>query len=205
VSVVSNMVCYASPDGYVAILNGMPSLLTAPHYSRREWQALLPGTMRAETHDGMIVLSSSTGTLIIEPAEGKQAAVTTTTVESVMFFHDLESDLLYLIRADGTSRYQETFATGTGAETAVWKSRTFEFPEPVAFAVLLVRAESYPSGTPITVKVESETQSNTVTVTAGAPRWIPVMRPERKWTLTITTVVDIHSIAISTSMQRLRA
>ena len=48
-------VVYTSPDGLVEVTAGAPSVLTDRFFTRREWQALIPTTMRLAYHDNRIL------------------------------------------------------------------------------------------------------------------------------------------------------
>jgi len=204
-SIVSlgNSVFYASPDGYCAITNGAGTVMSKAFYTRDQWQALDPSSVRAAIHDEQVFLRfSSTSTLVFDFSQPGMSLLTTTDEEINALYVSLEDDVLYTTQTG----VLQTVRGGATVLKGEWKSKQFLFPVPVGWTTGRIRAESY-TASPKNIILKLYGNGSlvaTLNVTSDLPFRIPRLRPERKWEFIIDTYDVINEFVLATSMGDVR-
>lgn len=197
-------VLYASEDGLVSIGSGI-SVLTQNIYSRDQWQALNPDSMKCFIYNGRVIVfyttsGGSRGTLLMD-VSGQGALLTTTNINALTAvhsgFYDPKTDILYL--ALGTNIVR--FDSGSNL-TMLWRSKDFRLPFPESLTTAQVRAEAYP--------VEFRLYADGVlrhakTVNSGEQFRLPSGFRGLDWEFEIEGSNEVSEVLISSSSVELRA
>jgi len=164
-------VCYASPDGMVAISGpGRADLITVNVFTREEWQAFNPPSMICRAHDNRIFVQyqktdSTRGMFILETTQDGFGKVSLAFSCTAMF-PDLLTDKLYLVLdendppsnvgsprtdqvvPDGRTIYAfDSYDGGSPAVSAklpyLWESKLSMLDRPITFRYGRVQAKSF--------------------------------------------------------------
>lgn len=189
---------YASPDGLVGLSGGGARLLTEPHYSRGDWQALTPANMISAVHDGCYFgfLGTTGITFWLGKGDDSMATIALTTAVTEAHF-DLEDDTLYIVQ--GGSIY----SWNRGATNLTMKWRGKEWVSDVRQDWNSARIEA--DGYNVTLRLYAENALvQTVTVTTHDSVRLPKMQPERIWSIEVeSSVAAINMVAVGTSKREL--
>jgi hypothetical protein len=195
-------VFYASPDGIMELVGGQGRLISDGHFSRREWQALTPSSMRLAVQDGTLLLWHTGGGLVFNLQAGVMDALATFAVSATAAWRDAVDDALYLVQGTAVT------AWGAGdALTLAWRSREFALPREVAWSCVRIVADAYPQSpaTPLTLKVYREgTLAHTMTVTSERMARLPRLNPARVWGFELGGTVGVDLLAVATEAGELR-
>lgn len=211
---VAGGVAYASPDGLFFVTGGSFENVTSevdggqPLMSKKDWQALSPGTMIGAVYDGhyygfydsgagvfkAIVLNmrnKEVGILNIEAASGSLAEVA---------FTDLVSDTLYLVVGGVIKKWD---ADAGNPLTSTWKSKVFAADRPLTLSVLQVRA-TYP-GT-VTVKIYSDgVLRDTKAVTSAKAIRCDSGDRASEFEIEVSSTIPWKEITLASNMEELKA
>ena len=197
IATMGSMVCYASPDGIVGLSGGQARLLTERFYDRAEWQALTPSGMISAVHDGQYFGFCAGGGVIFRFSEGADT-VTTTDQTVTAIFYDLLDDTLYFVH-DGMIQSWNRGATNM---LMTWKSKEFASNRRIDWNCGRIVADGYV--TPIVLRLYAEgVLVSTLSVTSQTSFRIPILVPQRTWSLAVDSMYGVDMIAIGTSMQEL--
>lgn len=166
---VDGGVVYASPDGLCLAAGNGVSVITAAHFSRTDWQALAPTTMRCAYHDGVVyfVATGMTKAYALDPSTGKLGTVD---VAPTAFCSDLKTDRIY--GASGTA-VTGLFA-GTALRTAKWRSKIVVTPMQAGMAWVVAESDF---AAPITVRWYGDgVLRHTATLASRSPVRLPFGR-----------------------------
>jgi hypothetical protein len=147
---VGNVIVYPSPDGLVMISGGQARLGTDKYFTREDWQATTPTTMKAASQDGSVYAFTDAGAWVFDFDEGV-AAVTTLTESAYALFADIEDDLLYLATSSGVCG----LGAGTSYRVMRWRSKMFAQDRVAVWRVLRIRGETMGGGA-VAIKVFGE-------------------------------------------------
>jgi hypothetical protein len=144
IAAVAGGVMYASPDGLVYITQtGDVQVLTAALFTREDWQALNPASMRGFFQDGRYFGSylreGQRQGFIFDPAQG-EGAFTTTTLVPEAGFADITQDALFFRIGTEILKWN----AGTAKMTYIWRSNVVELSKPSNPACAQVVANGYP-------------------------------------------------------------
>lgn len=138
---------YASPDGLVMLTANDPTLVTAPFFSREEWQALQPETIKAFLYEDMYIAFYG------DPTEGKGFIYAPRNQEMAFSFINgfevyggytlQETGQLFLITETGAQREIREFNEGLEL-TYKWRSKEFVQANRMGFTICRVEADEYP-------------------------------------------------------------
>lgn len=139
-------VAFASPDGLVHITGAGVEMLTEGVYTREQWQAMAPSSMKVFYQDGMYFIFYRTGysSAGVEQGAGIILHPKVGAVSLPFFAHggysDLRYDALYLIVYDeAASAYViEEWEGSPQRETFTWQSGDLPHPRPTNMAVAMV-------------------------------------------------------------------
>lgn len=190
-------VLFASPDGLCSVTANDLQIATQSYLTREQWQAYSPTTMRGFFYEGIYVGFSDTTAFMFDMRES-QTVLTTIDLNTFNFisgYTDLATDILYLLKTDGSVNSWET---GT-ASTLTWKSKPLRVPKPICPAAL----RTYSSGT-CTVKIYADTALvHTATATNDSVVRLPSGYKAKEFQIEITGTVSVDSVAIATSIGEL--
>lgn len=194
-------VCYASPDGLVFASAGGAQLATKDHFTRDEWQALVPSSIHAYLLDGRYIGFYNTGTVsggfIFSPADGKDGLVMIDTYATAGYV-DPVLDALYLMVGANIVRWD---AHATLKKTMTWRSKVFVAPKPCSMPWAQAVAASYP----FTMNVYADgVLRRAQTVADDRSFRLPGGFLARDWELEVIGTVEIYSIYIAESMEDLK-
>lgn len=194
-------VCYASPDGLVFASAGGAQLATKEHFTRDEWQALVPSSIHAYLLDGRYIGFYNTGTVsggfIFSPADGKDGLVMLDTYATAGYV-DPVLDALYLRIGLNIVRWD---SHATAMKTMTWRSKVFVAPKPCNMPWAQAVAASYP----FTMNVYADgVLRRAQTVADDRPFRLPSGFIARDWELEVVGTVEIYSIYIAESMEDLK-
>jgi hypothetical protein len=200
VAFLGQTILYPSPDGLVAIFAGQAKVVTAPWYRRADWQALVPEDMRATAHDGRYYATLSGSSMLIVDFSESADRITTAATAAVGLYTDMLNDTLYVIEAGEVMVWRG----GSSLLQLDWKGRDWLFPHPVSFAALRVLAGSYAVPPVVTLYANGAEVAHHHVADGNAVR-LPMLRPERRWSLRVQSYAEITEINLATSIGALTA
>lgn len=127
---------YASPDGLVAAGGSDPRVVTAGIFSKRQWMAMKPETMRAFEYNGRYVVQYDGGGFVFNPATGDVCELD---IDFDACAYDTARDKLYLIKNGAVS----AFDSGA-ARNALFISKAFDMSDTSPLVAAKVEADGYP-------------------------------------------------------------
>lgn len=136
---VAGGVVYPSPDGLVFIGIDGATLVTEGVFTRDEWRALTPSSIRAALWERLYVAFHTGGAFVFNPAQPDAGLVRLDELTVAGMYTDLEDDALY-VASNGSI---QQWAAGADL-TYTWKSRPFRPPKPTPMRVIQVAADAYP-------------------------------------------------------------
>ena len=196
-------VLYASPDGLIYLTGaGQASNVTAPFFSRREWQALVPSSIHGYYHEGRYHGFYNNGTtqrgFIFDPAEGR-AAFTFTDTYATAGFADLVQDALYLKIGATIVKWGANNSVKT---SYTWRSAIFEMDTPQNKACAQVIAKTYPA----TFKLYADgVLKHTQTVADDRPFWLPSGYVARYYEIEMSGTAEVLAVHVADSIDELGA
>lgn len=193
-------VCYASPDGLVFASGGGATLATKDHFTRDEWQALVPSSIHAYLLDGRYIGFYNTGAIsggfIFSPADGKDGLVMLDTYATSGYV-DPVLDALYLMVGTNIVRWD---SHATLKKTMTWKSKVFVAPKPCNMACGQVLAVAYP----LTMNIYADgVLKRAQIVVDEKPFRLPGGFLARDWEIEIVGTTEIYSVYLAESIAEL--
>ena len=194
-------VMYASPDGLMMVSgSGQVVNVTAPLFSRDEWQDLNPSSMHGYFHDGRYFCFYDTGTtqagFIFDPAQGT-GAFTTLDFYATAGYSDLIQDGLYLKTGASIVKWH---ATSTPL-AYTWKSGKIETTSPTNPACAQVVAVTYP----VTFKLYADdVLKHTQSVASKDIFWLPSGYRANFLEVELTGSAEVLSVQVADSPQELK-
>lgn len=196
-------VIYASPDGLVSVGSGGMAMLSDKHFTRKQWQALNPSSIRAFQHDGRyIALYTKTdgvrGMLIFDPT-GQGPFLTASDMNAAAAitaaYSDARTDTLYLAQSGNIVRYN-----AGNALTYAWKSKPFRLPVPTNLGAAAIEAAAFP----VTVKIYADgALKQTKTVTNRKPFKLKSGFKALEWQFEISGATEVKRLRAATSVSEL--
>jgi hypothetical protein len=202
IAAIDGGVIYASPDGLIYITGtGAVNNVTAPFFSRREWQALVPSSIHGYYHEGRYHGFYNDGTVqrgfIFDPSQGN-ATFTFIDTYATAGFTDMVQDALYL--KVGTNIVK--WSADNDKLTYTWRSAIFEMPSPCNKGCAQVVAKSYP----VTLKLYADgVLKHTQTVANADPFWLPSGYRARYYEVELSGAAEILSVHVADSIDELGA
>jgi hypothetical protein len=196
---VEGGVVYASPDGLCIASSAGVKLITEGHFTRENWQALVPSSIFATEHEGAYIFHYDTGSVTgcysLDLKTGKLGTINAT---GSAFFRDLLADTLYM--ASGTT-IKSLFTAGT-KRTGTWKSKKAMSESNQNYGWLQVDSD-YES--PVTVKLYRDgVLTDTKTVTSIAPVRLSA-KIAMQHEVQVESAAKVTSLTITNSTAELRA
>ncbi len=186
-------VYWASGDGLCRANASGVAVITKDLFSKADWAALSPATIKAVVYDGCYLFTCTAGAYMLDLSTLK---LTTLDATASAFYSDLLNDMPYL--ATGTT-IRAMFAGS--ARTAVWKSKKIKLERYADMKWLQVDSDF---GGTITVKVWRDgTLTDTKAVTSRAPvKLVPGRALE--WEVEVTGALVVTQVTLASSSEELR-
>ena len=188
---VGAFVVYPSNNGLVFVKGASATLMTEPFYTRKEWTAINPSTMRSGVFNRNFYMWTDTTGLIFDLDEKTIGFVNNTlTVSGV--YSDLETDELYAIVGTDIVKWEGSTTTKTG----YWKSFEMTFDKTFTPRLYRVVASAYP------VNLEFWAEGalvKTVSVPDTQVHTVPATRQELHWQVAVSTENEVDQIIIADS------
>jgi hypothetical protein len=170
-------VVFASPDGLFLISGSGSRNLTAPFFTRAEWQALDPDTLHGYVIDNQYVgFHSSSAGFVLDLETGSMSPLDWYASAG---YYDPIRDALFLVTGNNAL---VKFDSGA-ALTQSWRSKPFYSPRPLNMGRGRVEAASYP----VTFKAIAtlETSANATTVAAASSSLLTASGNQVTYTATV--------------------
>jgi hypothetical protein len=202
-----DFIIYASPDGLMAVSEAGPKNITGDIFTRMQWQAYDPSTLRGFLYEDMYIGISDTKAFTITK-DGQfsdiELGVEMTTLQG---FRDDEADELYIMFEDATyvgetttvAEYKPQIGTfNTGSDlTYTWTSKYFESTRPVSMAF----AQALPAGPTLTVTRDA------LAITLGAANNDLHRLPAglgRLWVISLSGTDAVRSVTLASDSESLK-
>lgn len=190
-------ILFASPDGLCSITANDLNIATQSYLTREQWQAYSPATMRGYFYEGIYVGFSDTAAFMFDMRES-QAVLTTLDLSTFNFvsgYSDLATDMLYLLKTDGTINAWEAGS----ATSLTWKSKPLRTPKPICPAAL----RAYANGS-FTLKLYADSNLvHTATIADSSVVRLPSGYKAKEFQIELTGTASIDSVAIANSIGEL--
>lgn len=197
-------VIYASPDGLVSIGSGGMAMVSDKYYTRKQWQALNPSSIRAFQHDGRyIALYTKTdgvrGMLIFDPT-GQGPFLTSSDLNTASAitaaYSDARTDTLYLAQGTNIVRYN-----AGSALAYTWKSRPFRLAFPQNLGAAAIEASAFP----VTLKVYADgVLKQTRVVTSREPFKLKSGFKALEWQFELSGNTEVRRLRVASSVSELK-
>lgn len=197
-------VIYASPDGLVSIGSGGMAMVSDKYYTRKQWQALNPSSIRAFQHDGRyIALYTKTdgvrGMLIFDPT-GQGPFLTSSDLNAISAitaaYSDARTDTLYLAQGTNIVRYN-----AGSALAYTWKSRPFRLAFPQNLGAAAIEASAFP----VTLKVYADgVLKQTRVVTSREPFKLKSGFKALEWQFELSGNTEVRRLRVASSVSELK-
>lgn len=175
-------VIYASPDGLV-VINGAsaPVVITEQYFTRRQWQDLVPSSIKAFVHDSKYFFfyntGSTTGGYIFDLKEKGVGLTKLDLTQQTGYdnavtagYSDPLTDVFYYVHSTNKLASWDTAASSL---TYRWKSKVYQMPYATTMEAAQVKGSSFGSG--VTFKTYADgTLFYTKTVTADGEFVLPI-------------------------------
>jgi hypothetical protein len=191
-------VLYASPDGLCSVRGASVDVVTKNHYTRDQWNTLIPSTMIGSVHDRRYIGWLAAGGAIIVDFTEASGRLTTTDETALGVYSDLQDDTLYLIQGAAITSWM----TAATTLTALWKSKEFQCVRTPMWSCAIVIATAY-TGTTFRLYADGVLVATHV-VTSNASFRLPKLARTERWSIEIETVDVIHQVVMGTSEVALR-
>lgn len=197
----NNHAIYATKDGLVMLSGtGQAKVITADHYSQRQWRALHPETMFAVIHDGHYFGFFKGETIRFRIPDSVyedhgDIGLTTLSIRPSAAYRSL-SDELYFI--EGGKLYQ--WNAGSGFKEFEWQSAVYDAPEIVSFAAFKVQVAHDVATVEHWVDQE---RIDLDAVATPSPTYLPMGRDGLNWQINVKSRGVVSEYSLSTSINDL--
>lgn len=194
---------YSSPDGLVMATDSGLKLITEQTFTRDQWQAFGPSSIKGYLWEGQYIGFYSHGGVskgfIFDPRGGKNG-YTDLDFYATAGYNDLEDDSLYLVVGGALVK----FAEGSTPQNFVWRGKKFYTPRPINPAVAKVDCDGY-SPNP-TFKLYADGQlKHTQTVTNSNTFRLPSGYKAHEFEIELAGSVSVNEVCVYESAEELGA
>jgi hypothetical protein len=220
---VGEGVLYASPDGIVAVSSEGVELLTQQMFTRDDWQALKPSSIKAYLHDGRYFgfydTGSKQGGFILDPSNGQFFDLD---FYPTTGYTDLVTDSLYFVFNEQPTIYK--WEGSNALRTYTWRSKKFITPRPCSFTCGIVSADTYPVSFTAYMTLETAAQATAlvakypgvIAAVAGAQVKyttnvagpgifrLPSGFMSKDWEFELTGTSTVHEVHVATSVEEIK-
>jgi hypothetical protein len=164
------IVGWCNEEGLVQFDGNSGRLLTGPYMRANTWQTLF------------------------DPSE-----VTAMVNDKAVILDSPDSNVRFDFRGDRTAAIS-TFTVTNGTATAIWKSKSFILPKPMAWYACRIEASTYP----VTMKLYGDgALLATVSVAGDDEQLLPRMAKCWRWEIQIETTNEVRAVALATNRREL--
>lgn len=187
---------YASPNGLVVASGATAVLATSQIFGQEEWAALNPSSIHAVEHRGKYLFfwqnGSNKGGFIFNPL-APQDGVISISQWALSTFHDLDTDILYLLQEGGLlQRFDDP---NDPIQPFLWRSKVYSLPSPKRMLAGRVIADNYDNLT-LRVYADGRFLYSYAPSSDGVFR-LPNHSVKRTWQLEIEAKSIIREISIA--------
>lgn len=190
---------YPSTDGLVAVSEGSAQLISGKIWTRQQWQALQPTTIRAARFGRFygFTFTPPTGDpqlLLIDPAQPDAGLLRSDEVMTAMYTH-LESGKTFFLAAN--RRTVRAFDDpGVAKKSYTWRSKPFRLPTEVCPGAIRVDTNAADGGT-VEVKVYGGGQLLRTLTTPNSNERMPGGQAYTDWQVEISGTATVINLAIA--------
>lgn len=189
-------VLYASPDGIVLIDNAGATVVSAQHFTRRDWQVIRPHEITACHYEGRYYFWNSSDGYVFD----LKSAFSKISTLATAVFNDIRSDSLFL--ASGTDIVK--FDGDPALDTFTWRSKMFETPMQLNFSWCQVQIED--GAVDINIYADGRSIFDTpVTVSTDTPFRLPSGYKSKYWQVEISGTGTVRGINLAETMTEIQS
>ena len=194
---------YSSPDGLVMATDSGIKLITEQTFTRDQWQAFGPSSIKGYLWEGQYIGFYSHGGVskgfIFDPRGGKNG-YTDLDFYATAGYNDLEDDSLYLVVGGALVK----FAEGSTPQNFVWRGKKFYTPRPINPAVAKVDCDGYSPNPTFKLYADGELK-HTQTVTNSNTFRLPSGYKAHEFEIELAGSVPINEVCVYESAEELGA
>lgn len=194
---------YSSPDGLVMATDSGLKLITEQTFTRDQWQAFGPSSIKGYLWEGQYIGFYSHGGVskgfIFDPRGGKNG-YTDLDFYATAGYNDLEDDSLYLVVGGALVK----FAEGSTLQSFVWRGKKFYTPRPINPAVAKVDCDGYSPNPTFKLYADGELK-HTQTVTDSNTFRLPSGYKAHEFEIELAGSVSINEVCVYESAEELGA
>ena len=194
---------YSSPDGLVMATDSGLKLITEQTFTRDQWQAFGPSSIKGYLWEGQYIGFYSHGGVskgfIFDPRGGKNG-YTDLDFYATAGYNDLEDDSLYLVVGGALVK----FAEGSTPQSFVWRGKKFYTPRPINPAVAKVDCDGYSPNPTFKLYADGELK-HTQTVTNSNTFRLPSGYKAHEFEIELAGSVSINEVCVYESAEELGA
>lgn len=194
---------YSSPDGLVMATDSGLKLITEQTFTRDQWQAFGPSSIKGYLWEGQYIGFYSHGGVskgfIFDPRGGKNG-YTDLDFYATAGYNDLEDDSLYLVVGGALVK----FAEGSTPQSFVWRGKKFYTPRPINPAVAKVDCDVYSPNPTFKLYADGELK-HTQTVTDSNTFRLPSGYKAHEFEIELAGSVSINEVCVYESAEELGA
>lgn len=202
---------YASAEGLVEITTDNARVVTKSMFSKQDWYALQPATIRATEYrqaylfafDGGLPGGSEKMATIMMVGDDAWLVRYSETPDA--FFHDRQAGALYILVGDEIRRFDDITA-GDGLATratALWRSKEIVLPAPATFGAVMIEAEE--EGGTFAARVYGDGVLRDTIATTDTPERLSSGFLASRWHIEVEGTRQVSSIRLADEMQSLWA
>lgn len=189
-------VMMACPDGLLSVTANDMAVATQEFFTRDQWQAYSPSTMKGFFYEGIYIGFSDTKAFMFDMRTSESVLTELEGFSFVAGFRDHETDILYLLDSSGNIKSWETGSS----LSFTWKSKPLRVPVPVCPSALRL----YASGS-VTFNMWVDginVVSNMAISNSGVAR-LPSGYKAKEFQIQLSGSAIIDSIAIANTIEEL--
>lgn len=194
---------YSSPDGLVMATDSGLKLITEQTFTRDQWQAFGPSSIKGYLWEGQYIGFYSHGGVskgfIFDPRGGKNG-YTDLDFYATAGYNDLEDDSLYLVVGGALVK----FAEGSTPQSFVWRGKKFYTPRPINPAVAKVDCDGYSPNPTFKLYADGELK-HTQTVTNSNTFRLPSGYKAHEFEIELAGSVSVNEVCVYESAEELGA
>ncbi|WP_031431836.1 hypothetical protein [Methylomicrobium agile] len=189
-------VMMASPDGLLSVTANDMAVASQQFFTRDQWQAYSPSTMRGFFYEGIYIGFSDTQAFMFDMRDEQTVLTELEGFNFIAGYRDNQSDTLFLLDANGNIKSWETGSPSS----MTWKSKPQRVPVPMCPAAIRVFASG-----PVTFNLWAD-GINVVTnmlISGNSAARLPAGYKAIEFQLQITGSSSVDSVTIANSMKEL--
>lgn len=191
VAEIDDAIFYVAANGLYRIKGFVNMNVILPFLTESEWRALDPSSMKLSVYDGRLFISSPVAgeTIVYDPRDESDGVRTVTFDAQATTQLADTNDLAYVER--GTSKLVTFDSHATDYMALKWKSKVYQFNEPITFSCAKVRAKSFPVSVTFWFRHPEGDHSFTKVVESDDWFWTGFENRGRVWWATVESVEGV--------------